>query len=123
MMQASRLPVTVLSGFLGAGKITLLNQTLNNPEGRCVAVIVNDISDVDIDADLVRQGAASSTDDTLIASTNHCMLRGHLRTQVRSTDDRSLAERLVDQIEFTDMIALNEMAEPTTAPCVPGDRR
>ena len=84
-MAEKRVPMTLLCGYLGAGKTTLLNKVLTNQKGYKVAVIVNDIGEVNVDANLIEKGAQITDTSSIVPLTNGCIcctLKSQLAQQI-----------------------------------------
>jgi len=134
MNPIQKLPVTVLSGFLGAGKTTVLSHILNNRQGRKVAVIVNDMSEINIDSAIVKNEVTLnhseekadedgvslsdvSTLDTMVTVVdavnflkdyNEAEFLKNKGEHLGDDDERSVTDLLVDQVEFADVILISK---------------
>ena len=99
MSEFKSLPITLITGYLGSGKTTLLNNMLNNSQGYKIAVIVNDIGEVNIDADLIEEGGVvNSQDDSLVPLQNGCIcctLKQDLIKQICSLVEKQKFDHIV----------------------------
>lgn len=106
-MAKAKTPITLLCGYLGAGKTTLLNQVLSNQKGYKVAVIVNDIGEVNVDAKLIADGAKITDTSDIVPLTNGCICCT-LKTQLSQNIENLIKSGKYDYV----MIEASGVCEP-----------
>lgn len=107
MARKEKTPITLLCGYLGAGKTTLLNRVLNNQQGYRVAVIVNDIGEVNVDASLIKEGAHITDTSDIVPLTNGCICCT-LKSEMASNIEKMIRTGKYDYI----MIEASGVCEP-----------
>ena len=129
-MNLKVLPITLLTGYLGSGKTTLINHILNNQKGYKIAVIVNDIGEVNIDADLIQKGGVvTEKDSNLVALSNGCIccnLKADLIEQIAEIYDMGKFDYLLIEASgicepipiAQSIMAMNDMMEEEGLPHV-----
>ena len=106
-MAKAKTPITLLCGYLGAGKTTLLNKVLNNQEGYRVAVIVNDIGEINVDASLIAKGGNITDTSDIVPLTNGCICCT-LKSQMVTDIEKLISKGLYDYI----LIEASGVCEP-----------
>ena len=106
-MSKAKTPITLLCGYLGAGKTTLLNKVLNNQEGYRVAVIVNDIGEINVDASLIAKGGHITDTSDIVPLTNGCICCT-LKSEMTEGIEKLISKRLYDYI----LIEASGVCEP-----------
>ena len=106
-MSKAKTPITLLCGYLGEGKTTLLNKVLNNQEGYRVAVIVNDIGEINVDASLIAKGGHITDTSDIVPLTNGCICCT-LKSEMTEGIEKLISKRLYDYI----LIEASGVCEP-----------